>query len=141
MLLPLEGNDRVTMMNVLKLFEASKTGSFNTSPETWEHDVHALVNTLTPLELNWVRNTRNKKLRTCQHGPAFGEILNLRDFVQDRYPSDVVAEVRGRLHKVTTPIPDGRVKLGAQVVQLLVQHGFVGPDKWKNVIRTRWRQG
>ena len=32
---------------------------------------------------------------------------------------------------VTTPIPDGRVKLGAQVVQLLVQHGFVGPDKWK----------
>jgi len=33
MLLPLEGNDRVTMMNVLKLFEASKTGSFNTLPE------------------------------------------------------------------------------------------------------------
>ena len=32
---------------------------------------------------------------------------------------------------VTAPIPDGRVKLGAQVVQLLVQHGFVGPDKWK----------
>ena len=37
---------------------------------------------------------------------------------------------------VTTPIPDGRVKLGAQVVQLLVQHGFVGPDKWKNVIHS-----
>ena len=27
---------------------------------------------------------------------------------------------------VTTPVPDGRVKLGAQVVQLLVQHGFLG---------------
>ena len=35
---------------------------------------------------------------------------------------------------LTTPIPDNQVKLGAQVVQLLVQHGFVGPDKWKNVI-------
>ena len=27
---------------------------------------------------------------------------------------------------VTTPVPDGRVKLGAQVVQLLVEHGFLG---------------
>lgn len=27
---------------------------------------------------------------------------------------------------VTTPVPDGRVKLGAQVVQLLVEHGFIG---------------
>mmetsp|Transcript_182 Transcript_182/g.436 ORF Transcript_182/g.436 Transcript_182/m.436 type:complete len:430 (-) Transcript_182:101-1390(-) len=35
---------------------------------------------------------------------------------------------------VTTPIPDGRVKLGAQVVQLLVEHGFLGEDKWSNII-------
>lgn len=35
---------------------------------------------------------------------------------------------------VTTPIPDGRVKLGAQVVQMLVQHGFVRGDKWRNII-------
>ena len=35
---------------------------------------------------------------------------------------------------VTTPIPDGRVKLGAQVVQLLVEYGFAGEDKWENVI-------
>eukprot|EP00928_Gymnodinium_smaydae_P002725 TRINITY_DN10979_c0_g2_i1.p1 TRINITY_DN10979_c0_g2~~TRINITY_DN10979_c0_g2_i1.p1 ORF type:complete len:590 (-),score=129.54 TRINITY_DN10979_c0_g2_i1:234-2003(-) len=35
---------------------------------------------------------------------------------------------------VTTPVPDGRVKLGAQVVQMLVENGFVGEDKWKNVI-------
>jgi len=35
---------------------------------------------------------------------------------------------------VTTPIPDGRVKLGAQLVKLLVSHGFVGEDKWRNVI-------
>lgn len=35
---------------------------------------------------------------------------------------------------VTTPIPDGRVKLGAQVVQLLVEHGFLGEEKWRNII-------
>mmetsp|Transcript_5112 Transcript_5112/g.8932 ORF Transcript_5112/g.8932 Transcript_5112/m.8932 type:complete len:471 (+) Transcript_5112:33-1445(+) len=35
---------------------------------------------------------------------------------------------------VTTPVSDGRVKLGAQVVQALVEHGFVGEDKWRNVI-------
>lgn len=35
---------------------------------------------------------------------------------------------------VTTPVPDGRVKLGAQVVQLLVEHGFLGEDKWENII-------
>eukprot|EP00434_Breviolum_minutum_P043705 symbB.v1.2.038972.t1/scaffold6166.1/size20395/1 len=35
---------------------------------------------------------------------------------------------------VTTPVPDGRVKLGAQVVQLLVEHGFLGEDKWQNII-------
>lgn len=35
---------------------------------------------------------------------------------------------------VTTPVPDGRVKLGAQVVQLLVEHGFLGADKWRNII-------
>lgn len=31
---------------------------------------------------------------------------------------------------VTTPIPDGRVKLGAQVVQMLVEHGFLGEDEF-----------
>lgn len=38
---------------------------------------------------------------------------------------------------VTTPVPDGRVKLGAQVVQALVDKGFVAGadgDKWRNVI-------
>ena len=35
---------------------------------------------------------------------------------------------------VTTPVPDGRVKLGAQVVKLLVEHGFVGEEKWRNVM-------
>ena len=35
---------------------------------------------------------------------------------------------------VTTRIPDGRVKLGAQVVQLLVEYGVAGEDKWENVI-------
>jgi hypothetical protein len=35
---------------------------------------------------------------------------------------------------VSTPILDGRVKLGAQLVRVLVEHGFVGEDKWSNVI-------
>ncbi|CAE8614392.1 unnamed protein product [Polarella glacialis] len=35
---------------------------------------------------------------------------------------------------VTTPIPDGRVKLGAQLVQMLVEHGFLGEEKWRNII-------
>ena len=35
---------------------------------------------------------------------------------------------------VTTPIVDGRVKLGAQVVHALVQKGFVGESKWDSII-------
>lgn len=39
---------------------------------------------------------------------------------------------------VTTPIPDGRIKLGAQVVQALVEKGFIGgrdgEDKWHSII-------
>eukprot|EP00966_Prymnesium_polylepis_P294081 6791939-Prymnesium_polylepis.1 len=35
---------------------------------------------------------------------------------------------------VTTPIPDGRVKLGAQVVHALVEKGFVGETKWDSII-------
>ena len=35
---------------------------------------------------------------------------------------------------VTAPIGNNRVKFGAQVVQMLVEKGFVGDDKWANVI-------
>jgi len=36
---------------------------------------------------------------------------------------------------LTTPVPDARIKLGAQVVKFLVDKGFVGgDDKWDNVI-------
>ena len=38
---------------------------------------------------------------------------------------------------VTTPIPDGRIKLGAQIVQAIVDKGFVaadGDDKYANII-------
>jgi len=35
---------------------------------------------------------------------------------------------------VTSPVTDGRVKLGAQVVQTLVDKGFIGKDRWQNVI-------
>ena len=35
---------------------------------------------------------------------------------------------------VTTPVSDGRIKLGAQVVQVLVEKGFVGERKWDSVI-------
>ena len=31
-------------------------------------------------------------------------------------------------------MPDGRVKLGAQLVQLLVEHNFLGQGKWANII-------
>ena len=41
---------------------------------------------------------------------------------------------------VTTPIPDGRVKLGAQVVLLLVEHGFSGKHKWQNVTQDDFRK-
>ena len=34
----------------------------------------------------------------------------------------------------TSSMTEVRVKLGGQVVQLLVQKGFVGEDKWNNVI-------
>lgn len=38
---------------------------------------------------------------------------------------------------VTSPVSDGRVKLGAQVVQALVDKGFVGGDaKWQNIVLT-----
>eukprot|EP00971_Amphidinium_carterae_P099867 1974886-Amphidinium_carterae.1 len=38
---------------------------------------------------------------------------------------------------VTTPIPDGRIRLGAQIVQAIVDKGFVAPDredKYGNII-------
>lgn len=35
---------------------------------------------------------------------------------------------------VTSPCTDGKVRLGAQVVQTLVDKGFVGKDRWQNVI-------
>ena len=35
---------------------------------------------------------------------------------------------------VTVPVPDCRVKLGAQVAQLLAEHGLGRQDKWAMVI-------
>lgn len=35
---------------------------------------------------------------------------------------------------VTSPVTDGRVKLGAQVVQALVDKGFMAKEKWQHVI-------
>jgi GTP-binding protein EngB required for normal cell division len=35
---------------------------------------------------------------------------------------------------VTNQIPDARMRMGAQVVQILVNEGFVGKEKWDNVI-------
>lgn len=48
---------------------------------------------------------------------------------------DLPGGIRGIL--VTTPVPDGRIRLGAQVVQAIVQKGFLavdGRDKFSNVI-------
>ena len=46
--------------------------------------------------------------------------------------SNADAPISGVL--VTTPVTDGRVKLGAQVVHALVEKGFVGQAKWDSVI-------
>merc|ERR1719231_200271 len=34
----------------------------------------------------------------------------------------------------TSPVADGRMRLGAQVVQAIVDKGFLGGDKWSNII-------
>lgn len=34
----------------------------------------------------------------------------------------------------TSPVADGRMRLGAQVVQAIVDKGFLGGDKWANII-------
>ena len=34
----------------------------------------------------------------------------------------------------TSPVADGRMRLGAQVVQAIVEKGFLGGDKWSNII-------
>jgi len=55
-----------------------------------------------------------------------------------RMIQDVVQKYGSIFHGVivTNPIPDGRVRLGAQIVQSLVQHGFktVSGSSWKSVI-------
>ena len=62
---------------------------------------------------------------------------------QDVTPLSLVAKIEAKLSDhpipisgviVTTPAREGRVKLGAQVVQTLVEHGFVGEHKWDSVI-------
>ena len=57
---------------------------------------------------------------------------------KDVTPTRLLSMIENELHGkqvdaviTTTPIPDARVKLGAQVVQLLVDKGFVGEEKWQ----------
>ena len=68
--------------------------------------------------------------------PGIGDLdVPLKDlFVMfEAQLAGTVGKVDGVL--VTTPVPDARIKLGAQVVQFLVSKGFVGGDeKWRNII-------
>jgi predicted GTPase len=59
---------------------------------------------------------------------------------KDVTPTKLISMLEARLLPpidgvlVTNPISDGRVKLGAQVVATIVDKGFVGEEKWGNVI-------
>jgi len=57
-------------------------------------------------------------------------VLNMLE--QELSGIDAADDVDGIV--VTSPISEGRLKLGAQLVKILVQQGFAGEDKWSNVI-------
>lgn len=59
--------------------------------------------------------------------------MKLVALIEDRLASN--SKLQGVI--VTSPVSDGRVKLGAQVVQALVDKGFTGGDaKWQNIVLT-----
>jgi len=68
--------------------------------------------------------------------PGIGDMditpTKLISLLEERLGSHNQAHVDGVL--VTTPVADGRIKLGAQVVATIVDKGFLGGDKWSNII-------
>jgi len=68
--------------------------------------------------------------------PGIGDMditpTKLISLLEERLGSHHQAHVDGVL--VTSPVSDGRIKLGAQVVATIVDKGFLGGDKWSNII-------
>jgi len=88
-----------------------------------------------------------KDIRVFEGKPIKGRAIQIMDTPgigdQDVTPLSLVAMIEAKLSDhpipisgviVTTPATDGRIKLGAQVVQMLVEHGFVGEHKWDSII-------
>ena len=88
-----------------------------------------------------------KDIRVFEGKPIKGRAIQIMDTPgigdQDVTPLSLVAMIEAKLSDhpipisgviVTTPATEGRIKLGAQVVQTLVEHGFVGEHKWDSII-------
>eukprot|EP00900_Chrysochromulina_parva_P020942 jgi/Chrpa1/3481/Chrysochromulina_OHIO_Genome00014330-RA len=88
-----------------------------------------------------------KDIRVFDGKPIKGRAIQIIDTPgigdKDVTPLSLVAMIEAKLSDhpipisgviVTTPATEGRIKLGAQVVQTLVEHGFVGEHKWDSII-------
>jgi GTPase Era involved in 16S rRNA processing len=88
-----------------------------------------------------------KDIRVFEGKPIKGRAIQIMDTPgigdQDVTPLSLVAMIEAKLSDhpipisgviVTTPAANGRIKLGAQVVQTLVEHGFIGEHKWDSII-------
>ena len=111
--------------------------------------VNALRDPARSEEAKWGMATRGvtKTISVFDGKPIKGRAIQIMDTPgiddQDVTPLSLVAMIEAKLSDhpipisgviVTTPSTEGRVKLGAQVVQTLVEHGFVGEHKWDSVI-------
>ena len=88
-----------------------------------------------------------KEISVFEGKPIKGRAIQIMDTPgigdQDVTPLSLVPMIEAKLSDhpipisgviVTTPSTEGRIKLGAQVVQALVEHGFVGEHKWDSII-------
>jgi GTP-binding protein EngB required for normal cell division len=88
-----------------------------------------------------------KEISVFEGKPIKGRAIQIMDTPgigdQDVTPLSLVAMIEAKLSDhpipisgviVTTPATEGRIKLGAQVVQTLVEHGFIGEHKWDSII-------
>ena len=111
--------------------------------------VNALRDPARSEEAKWGKATRGvtKTISVFDGKPIKGRAIQIMDTPgigdQDVTPLSLVAMIEAKLSDhpipisgviVTTPATEVRFKLGAQVVQTLVEHGFVGEHKWDSVI-------
>ena len=90
-----------------------------------------------------------KKIRSYAGLPINGQRIELIDTPgvgdMDITPTKLISLLEAELGShnksiqidgllVTSPVPDGRVKLGAQVVRRIVEKGFLGDSKWASII-------